>query len=236
MAYLLGEAGFRDLLLSVGPGCLIPRPDTETLVTVALEALEALARIRASLPSEAEPAVVLEWGTGSGAIPLALCAEADGLVCISCELSAEALTWALANRRRHEGLLAARGNVFRLVRGKGFEAISPALTPHLVVANPPYIPTGEFAGLQPEVAKAEPRLALDGGENGLAAYPEIFAYAAGALAPGGRLIVEFGAGQAAGLCGLLEEHPPLRLLELRKDFAGHERVLHAELPAESRKH
>ncbi len=231
MAYLLGEAGFRDLLLAVGPGCLIPRPDTETLVTVALE---ALARIRSSPPRGEERAIVLEWGTGSGAIPLALCAEAEGLVCISCELSAEALGWALANRRRHEGLLASRGNVLRLVRGKGFEAISPTLTPQLVVANPPYIPTGDFAGLQPEVAEAEPRLALDGGGNGLAAYPGIFAYAAGALAPGGRLIVEFGAGQAEGLCGLLEEHPALRLLELRKDLAGQERVLHAERPAESR--
>lgn len=231
VAYLLGEAGFHELTLAVGPGCLIPRPETETLVEVALEAVAAL---RESAGPDG-PLLVLEWGTGSGAIPLALCAEANGLACTSAELSARAVFWAAANRRRHAGLLAGRGNSLRLMRARGFSAIAATYRPHLVVANPPYIPSAEIEGLEPEVALAEPKLALDGGVDGLLAYREIMAYAAGALLPGGRLVVEFGAGQGGELCKILQRNPPLVLVELRVDLAGRERVLHAERPAESRR-
>lgn len=225
VAYLVGEAEFYGLTLAVGPGCLIPRQDTETLVDVALEAVQAL---RAGAPAAGAPLTVLEWGTGSAAIPLALCAAAEGLRLFCCDLSPEALAWARRNRERHAALLAPRGNALHLVRCAGFGAIRPEARPALILANPPYVPAGTIPGLEPEVAEAEPRLALDGGADGLDAYRALLPFAAAQLAPGGRLVVECGFDQGEALRELVAAHPPLRLLEVRWDLAGHERVIHAE--------
>jgi release factor glutamine methyltransferase len=225
VAYLVGEAGFYGLTLAVGPGCLIPRADTETLVDVALEAVAAVRRGAEG----AEPVLpILEWGTGCGAIPLALCAETEGLVCLACDLSAEALRWARVNLKRHAGLMGPRNNRLLLLRCKGFEAIRPDFAPQLILANPPYVPSGEIEQLEPEVARAEPRLALDGGADGLAVHRELVAYAARALGPGGRLILEIGVNQAEAVHGLVASQPSLQLVEIRRDLVGIERVVHAQ--------
>lgn len=223
VAYLTGWVGFRDLTLAIGEGCLVPRPETETLVDVCLDAIALLRAQRAS-PA---PLVLAEVGTGSGAIPLAVCAEAEGLRWVSCDLSGAALVLAKKNLAALRHLLAPRGNAVYLVRARGGGAFRSDFRPELVVSNPPYIPTGQLDGLEPEVSRAEPRLALDGGPDGMEPQRELMAYAAAALRPGGRLVFEFGAGQAEALRGLLQAHPALELVEIRDDLAGRERVFHA---------
>jgi release factor glutamine methyltransferase len=223
VAYLVGAAGFWKLTLVVRPGCLIPRPDTETLVEATLRAIAAL---RARLGAEARLAV-LELGTGSGAIPLAVCSEAGQLDWLSVELSATALAVARENRARHAALLAPRHNALWLVRGDGFAAVAPGFRPHLVVSNPPYIPSAELPGLMPEVSQAEPRAALDGGPDGMDIHRYLMASASERLAPGGRLLMEMAHNQGAPLSAELARYS-LRRLALHKDLAGRERVIEAE--------
>jgi len=226
VAYLVGEVGFWNLTLAIRPGCLIPRPDTETLVEVALEAIAALRGADA-----AAPLAVAELGPGSGAVPLALCSEVEGLTWVAVELAPAALAVAAENRRRHAALLAPRRNALHLVRGRGLSVLAPGWRPHLVVSNPPYIPSADIDGLAPEVARAEPRVALDGGPDGLALHRELLAWAARQLPPGGRLLLEMGYDQEPTLRALAAELPALRVVEVRRDLAGHPRVLHAERTA-----
>jgi release factor glutamine methyltransferase len=222
LAYLTGEAGFWNLTLRVGEGTLIPSPDTETLVEGILEAVAAQRR-----GDPGRPLAALELGTGSGAIPLAVCSEVRGLRWVAVERSPAALAVAAANRARHAALLAPRGNALHLVLGDRFEAIAPGWRPHLVAGNPPYIPTGTIDRLMPEVSRAEPRMALDGGPDGTRFQRYMLAYAARALAPGGRVLFEMGAEQGGALRKLLAGIPALSLLEVRDDLGGHPRVLHA---------
>lgn len=224
VAYLIGTVGFWKLTLAVRPGCLIPRPDTETLVEAVLRAVAAL---RARLGAEARLAV-LELGTGSGAIPLAVCSETERLDWLSIELSADALAVARENRARHAALLAPRRNVLWLMRGDRFAAVAPGFRPHLIVSNPPYIPSADIPGLMPEISQAEPRSALDGGPDGMEVHRYLMASAVEHLPPSGRLLMEMAHNQGAFLSAELVRHPPLRCLALYKDLAGRERVIEAE--------
>lgn len=227
VAYLTGEAGFWSLTLHVAPGVLVPRPETEVLVEAVLEAVRAL-RERAAAPA---PLAVAELGTGSGAIPLAVCSEAERLAWTATERDAEAMAVARENSRRHAGLLAPRGNRLHLVRGDRLEPLSAGFRPDLVVSNPPYIPTATLDTLEPEVARHEPRAALDGGADGLAAHRYLAAWAAAHLAPGGRLLLEIGHDQGEAVRALLAGHPELRVLGIGPDLAGRDRVAVAERPA-----
>jgi release factor glutamine methyltransferase len=176
VAYLTGEVGFWNLTLDIAPGCLIPRPDTETLVEAVLD---AIAEIRAAnQAANAEALTVLELGIGSAAIPLALCSELEALTWIGVDRAPKALSVAARNVRRHAALLEPRGNRLGLVCGDGFDAVRPDLAVDLIVSNPPYILSGDIPGLMPEVAMAEPRQALDGGPDGLRFYHLLIAEAA----------------------------------------------------------
>jgi release factor glutamine methyltransferase len=221
LAYLIGEAGFWTLTLAVREGILIPSPDTETLVEGILAAIAAL---RETDPRR--PLAALELGTGSGAIPLAVCAEVEGVRWVSVERSPAAMAVAAENRRRHAHLLAPRGNALHLVLGDRFEAIAPGFRPQVVAGNPPYIPSGTVERLMPEV-RAEPRLALNGGPDGGDFQRYLLDYAQRALAPGGHLLFEMGSDQERRLRGELAAQPALRLVAVRPDLAGHPRVLHA---------
>ncbi|MDH4224528.1 MAG: peptide chain release factor N(5)-glutamine methyltransferase [Deltaproteobacteria bacterium] len=216
VAYLVGEVWFWSLLLAVRPGVLIPRPETEVLVEAALEALRGLAG-----PG---PCPVVELGTGTGAIPLALCRETTGLEIVSVDCSPAALNTAAENRVRHQELLSPKGNRLWLVRGDRLEPIHPGFRPRLIVSNPPYIPAGVVESLEPEVSVHEPRLALDGGPDGLDFYRYLVGFAGRALAPGGRMVVEIGSDQADEFCGLVEQAAGLRVMEIRKDLARRPRV------------
>jgi release factor glutamine methyltransferase len=225
VAYLVGTAGFWSLTLAVGPGCLVPRPDSEALVEATLQAAAAL---RASGGAPEAPLLVLELGTGSGALPLAVCSETRAVRWIAVERSAPALAVARANRDAHPALLAPRGNALLLVRGDGFSALAPGCRPDLIVSNPPYIPSAQVAGLMPEVALAEPREALDGGPDGTDLHRYLMDFAAASLRPGGRLLMEMGPEQAPLLQALLRRHPSLAEVALHRDLARRPRVYHAE--------
>lgn len=228
LAYLVGEVGFWNLTLAVRPGVLIPSPDSETLVEGILEAAEACRAEIPELQDEKTPLRVLELGCGSGALPLAAFSDSSHLCWVGTERSEEAMIVARENRARHAALQAPKGNALHLVLGDRFEAIAPGWQPHLVVGNPPYIPSGTIDRLMPEVSRAEPRLALDGGGDGGRFHRYMIAYAAGALVPGGRLLFEMGAEQGRAQAEVVRQTPGLRFVEQRKDLSGHPRVLHAE--------
>jgi release factor glutamine methyltransferase len=204
LAYILGHAEFWSLPLKVTPAVLIPRPDTELLVEAALPRLGAGSHI-------------LDIGTGSGALAIALAHECPQCRVTAIDVSPAALAVALENARMNrvaERIDLVQQDLARL----------PAGPFDLIVANPPYIPSGELATLMPEVRDFEPSLALDGGPDGLAAYRAIAAQAGTALAVGGWLLAEVGAGQAAAVQALFAA-AGLTDTFVSRDLAGIERVV-----------
>lgn len=179
VAYLLGEHEFWGIPLHVDPSVLVPRPDTETVIEVA----------RATRADRAAPCRVLDLCTGSGAIALALAKELPAATVIATDVSAEAVAIAKRNVERAglgERVEVRQGDLFAPVAGETFD---------LIASNPPYIATAVIDTLSAEV-KREPRLALDGGADGLSFYDRICAEAVVHLAPGGALVVEHGFDQA----------------------------------------
>lgn len=201
---ILGEREFYGRVFIVTPAVLDPRPDTETLIDAAL--------------AEAGAApLILDLGTGSGAIAVTMLAERPAAQGVATDLSAAALAVARDNAVR-------LGVVDRLtlVHGSWFDGIAQRFD--LILSNPPYIPLAEIAGLAPEVRDFDPLRALDGGPDGLSAYRRIAAGALSHLAPGGRVIVEIGAGQAAAIGGIFAGQD-LRETGRRRDLAGRVRCL-----------
>jgi release factor glutamine methyltransferase len=197
VAYLTGERAFRRLRLRVGPGVLVPRPETEVLVEWALEVLPA-------------GAAVLDWGTGSGAIAVALATEGEGLRVTGIDASPRALAVAEANA-------AAAEAAVELVRSDGFAGLAGRAY-DAVVANPPYLSDADLVGAPPELA-FEPREALVAGPTGLEAIAAIVRDAPAHLVPGGWLLMEVGAGQAPGVAAMLRD-AGAREASSRDDLAG----------------
>lgn len=187
IGHIIGRKAFWTLDLDVGAAVLSPRPETELLVETAL----------AVLPKDA-PARVLDLGVGSGAIVLAILAERPNAKAVGVDFSEAAL--AVAQRNADQLGLASRLELRSGDWSAGLEE-----TFDLVVSNPPYIPTGEIADLEPEVSKYEPRLALDGGADGLAAYRSIIAALPTLLVPGGVFALEVGRGQDFAVAALAAE-------------------------------
>lgn len=204
LAYILGRSEFWSRPLKVTPAVLIPRPETELLVELAL-------------PRLADGSRVLDVGTGSGALAIALAFERPDLRVTALDLSAAALAVAEENA-------AANGVAGRVACLAGDLHRLPAGPWELVVANPPYIPGAELATLMPDVRDYEPHLALDGGADGLDAYRALAGQAGAVLAPGGWLLVEVGAGQAPAVRGLFAA-AGLQELLVAPDLAGIERVV-----------
>jgi release factor glutamine methyltransferase len=194
LQYVLGSWGFRGLDLMVDHRVLIPRPETEWVVEIALEeaARVGIRRgVRAHLDADAR-AMVADLGTGSGAIALALEAELADVVVWATDASADALAVAAANVA---GCGATR---VRLAEGSWFAALPDSLVGRLslVVANPPYVAAHELAALAPEVAEHEPHGALVSGPTGLEAIEELVGAAPRWLAPGAALVLEIAPHQA----------------------------------------
>jgi len=185
LAYLVGEKEFHGLPLAVGPAVLVPRPDTETLVDWGIELL------RGPLAGIAAPAVV-DLGTGSGAIALAVKHAVPRADVTATDASAAALATAAANARRLGLEIACRAG--------DWWAATPARRFHLALANPPYIAEGDP---HLDALRHEPPMALAGGPDGLDAIRAIVAGAPSHLEPGAWLVFEHGHDQAAAVAGLL---------------------------------
>jgi release factor glutamine methyltransferase len=207
VSQILGRRAFWTIMLKVSGGVLTPRPETETLVEVALRAF----------PAE-RSFTVLDLGVGSGALLLAILAERPAARGLGVDVSEEALAVARENAA-NLGLAGRaaflRGDWTSGLGGGGFD---------LVVANPPYVPTGEIAALAPEVRDHEPRLALDGGSDGLDAYRRLAPEILRVLKPGGVLAVEVGPGQAQQVMVLFREAGATDLM-VHDDLAGRQRVV-----------
>ena len=186
VARILGMKEFWSLPFMVTPAVLVPRPETETLVEAALQVLQARA---------AGPVRIADLGTGSGALLLALLHECVSAQGVGTDLSSAAVEVARENARRL-GLSSRATFVtcdFGAALGAGFD---------LIVSNPPYVADREWARLDPEVRNHDPKLALHGGEDGLAAYRRIAADVRRLAVPGAHILVELGVGRADAVAAI----------------------------------
>ncbi|MCM0081204.1 peptide chain release factor N(5)-glutamine methyltransferase [Geomonas sp. Red32] len=208
LQYILGTQEFMGLDYRVTPAVLIPRHDTAVLVT---EAIMRAAQVRS----------ILDIGTGSGCVAIALAKALPEVEVSTVDVSPEAIEVARGNAERNEArVIFFKGSLFEPVAGREFD---------MIVSNPPYIPAGDIAGLQQEVRGFEPVGALDGGADGLDFYRSITSQASGHLNPGGWLLFEVGAGQAPQVLGLLKHYGFTEETFTQTDPAGIERVVGGRL-------
>jgi len=206
LQHILGTQEFCGLEFEVTPDVLIPRHDTETLVNEA---------------SSRQPAArqVLDIGTGSGCIAISLACHLPGASVTATDISPAALEVARGNARRHNADVEfLAGSLFQPVVGRRFD---------LIVSNPPYIPSADIEGLEPEVRDHDPRTALDGGGDGLDIYRSLIPAATEHLNPGGWLLVEVGIGQAQAVAQLFRLADGYEEPVVVMDSGGIERVVGA---------
>lgn len=203
MGYVIGKAGFWTIEIAVGPGVLIPRADSESLIEAAIAHFGARG-----------PARILDLGTGPGTLLLAALAQWPGASGLGIDASADALSYACANAERLG--LAPRAEFRHGDWTDGLEARFD-----LVLCNPPYVESR--AGLPPDVAEWEPPIALFGGEDGLAHYRTLAPRLRGVMMPGGAACLEIGAGQGESVRPLLRAQG--FTIESRNDLNGVERCL-----------
>lgn len=207
MAYITGQAGFWSLDLAVSPATLIPRADTETLVEAVLD----------HLPDRNAPLRVLDIGTGTGCLLLAILAEYPHAHGIGTDLNPQAAALARLNATRNG--LTTRGTMLCCNWADGVKGPFD-----LVLSNPPYIPHGDLATLMPDVVAHEPARALDGGPDGLIAYRALARILPHLLAPGGLGVLELGIGQDRSVPALMRA-AGLHVVEIRPDLGGIGRAL-----------
>ncbi len=211
MAYILGVKEFWSLSFEVNRDVLIPRPETEVLVEEALQAVREMGQ---------QATAILEIGTGSGAIVVALARELAEARLTATDISAAALDLARRNACRQgveDRIEFLCGSFFQPVRGS-FD---------LIVSNPPYVPTSVFTRLARGVKDYEPSLAILAGEGGTACHRELIAGSALHLSKGGWLIMEMADGQAEAITGMLQESAHFEKIAVRRDYGGAERVIKA---------
>jgi len=208
---ILGTANFCGFELRVTRGVLIPRPETEVLAEAAWEWLKA--------SPGGQKGRVLDLGTGSGCLAIALALKCPDVEVWAADVSEAAIEVAKENIRRH-GLQ----DRVRLLQGDGFGALPAGLRFEAIVSNPPYIPDEEISSLPPEVRDWEPRVALAGGKDGLAVIRRLAAEGRSRLKPEGRLFMEFADGQEAQARRIFEE-AGWKGVEIRPDLSGSPRIL-----------
>ena len=213
LAQIAAQKEFWGLVFTVTPDTLVPRPDSETVVEVAL-----------GPGGPDRPRRLLDLGTGSGCLLLALLHELPDAWGLGVDASPAAAAVARRNARSlglgQRCAIVVGDWAAPLAAGPGFDVI---------VANPPYIRTDEIAGLAPEVRDWEPRAALDGGADGLDAYRAIAGLAPAVAVPEGRLVVEIGSDQAGDVAAVLARHG-YRGVNTHDDLAGRPRVVSAAMP------
>ena len=214
LAYITGQQEFWSLGFLVSCDVLVPRPETETLVERALKHLAAI--------NNREAPRILELGTGSGAIAVALASELPQAEIVATEIAPAALAIARRNASRN-----GVSNAIRFLQGDLFTALDQELEKEfdLIVSNPPYIPRGEIAHLEAEVSRWEPRAALDGGVDGLDFSRRIIEEAPGYLRQGGAVAVEIGAAIGSLVLALFRNNPAYGDTGVHQDYSGRDRVV-----------
>ncbi|MCU0881898.1 MAG: peptide chain release factor N(5)-glutamine methyltransferase [Hyphomonadaceae bacterium] len=207
VAHIVGERGFWNLILKSDARALVPRPETEVIVDLILK----------NAPVD-RPQRVLDLGTGSGAILLALLAERPEWTGVGVDVSQEALALAADNAAMHD-----LGDRLTLVEGHWTDGVTGPFD--VIVSNPPYIPSADIAGLDVDVRDHDPHLALDGGADGLDPYRHLFPLLPDLMTPWGLFAFEFGIGQGPDVKALADAVPGLVKTAIIKDLSDKERVL-----------
>ena len=207
---ILGEKEFWALSFKLNAATLVPRPETEALVQKGLDEVGPL-----------DDPSILDLGTGTGCVPIAILTELFKGRAVATDLSRDALSMARFNAERHG--VAER---FSTRQGSWFDPIEPGERFDLITSNPPYIESGDIADLPVEVREHDPHLALDGGPDGLRAYRAIASDASMFLKPEGLLLLEIGARQAYAVSDILVG-AGFGDIKVERDLAGHDRVVAA---------
>jgi release factor glutamine methyltransferase len=219
LQHIVGSVSFCGYEIAVNRHVLIPRPDTELLAARGWEHLSQLSTLTS------QPSTAFDWGTGSGCIAIALASKLPNLQVYATDSSREALELAQKNASTN-----GVANRIQFLFGHGFSAV-PKDTPFdLIMSNPPYIPTAEIDSLQPEVRDYDPRQALDGGPDGLDHIREIAAEASPFLKPHGKVMLEFGDGQAELVSQLFSEQKWI-VEDIVEDYTQRPRIFIGKRPA-----
>jgi len=208
LAYITGHREFFGLDILVDHRVLIPRPETELLVEHALELASRMA----------DPLQIADVGAGSGAIAVSLAVRLPHATLYALDSSADALEMVAENARHHQ--VADR---VRCLHGDLLSALPGAVD--LITANLPYVTTGEWQELAPEIRDYEPRSALDGGPDGLDLIDRLLATAGACLRPAGAVLLEIGAGQGVAATALARKHFSQARVQLIQDYAGLDRLV-----------
>jgi len=230
--YLTGKHEFWGLEFEVTPAVLIPRPETEHVVEVALERLGAAGiKIHMKTGAPSPPLRIADVGTGSGCIAVALAHELPHAEIFATDISAAALHVARGNGTRHRVDDRIHFVETDLLKGIFLSPRAEARSPQLfdlIVSNPPYVARDDVATLQREVREHEPQTALDGGPTGVEIYARLIEQAGAWLRPGGNLVLELGYGAADAVRAMLSAQPIWANICVTNDLAGIPRVLAAE--------
>ena len=228
ISVILGRREFWGLEFEVTPAVLAPRPETELIIEAAIERTASSARLPGGPDTSHRRALFVDVGTGTGCLAICLAREFPAAQVVATDISPAALEVAARNASRH-----GAGNRVAFVRTSLLDGVNgPAA---LIVSNPPYVPTGDMPSLPAEVREWEPRGALDGGADGLDIIRALLADAPRVLAPGGRLIMEFGYGQEDAIRKAVWQSQ-LELVDIRRDLQDVPRTLVARLAGHSPLH
>lgn len=227
LQHLVGSTSFCGLEIAVNRHVLVPRPETELLAEAGWQFLGEQPTANSQQPTanagkaglETGAPAALDFGTGSGCIAIALAAKCPAARIVATDVSREAIALAEQNAARN-----GVGGKVQFSCGDGFTALPEGARFDLIISNPPYIPSAEIASLQPEVRDFDPRGALDGGADGLDFYRLLAAQAGSYLNRGGKLMLEFGDGQASALRKIFEAE--MWIVEaVREDYTQRQRIL-----------
>ena len=210
LQHIVGSTSFCGYEIAVNRHALVPRPETELLAESGWNFLSTI---------NSQPSTVLDFGTGTGCIAIALAAKCPDAKIAAADISADALALAKQN--------AVRNNVaerIEFLQGDGFAALPKNMPFDLIVSNPPYISSAEIATLQPDVRDFDPHAALDGGVDGLFFYRKIAAEAKSFLKPDGKIMLEFGDGQAGAIKRIFENEKWI-VEAVKDDYSQRARIL-----------
>jgi release factor glutamine methyltransferase len=210
LQHITGSTSFCGCEINVSPHALVPRPETEMLAELSWNFLSTI---------NPQLSTALDFGTGTGCIAIALAVKCLGANITALDLSADALTLARQNAELNQ--VTAR---IEFLQGDGFAALPAKASFNLIVSNPPYIASAEIGTLEPEVRDFDPRAALDGGADGLDFYRRLAKEAAAFLKPDGKIMLEFGDGQADAIKIIFESEKWI-VEAVREDYSHRSRIL-----------